>query len=245
SHPFLWPLLRGRLLPCFVLSLFVYTTLFMFFYLPQVAFFAIFYGRALAWINAALLVLGEGAAIVAILFESFFVDETLVDIFDAVLIHEGLPDLVARGRVVLPEDSENAQPVSRLGKPRISSIYAPFSCRQITEFVLLLPLSFFPLVGTPLFIVLTGYRAGPLQHWRYFKLRGMGRKERKAEIAIRQRKYTWFGTVHIALQFIPGLSMLFLLTTAAGSAMWAAKLEKKRRLLVGEAEAVPTGPAAV
>ena len=42
SHPFLWPLLRGRLLPCFVISLFVYTTLFMFFYLPQVAFFAIF-----------------------------------------------------------------------------------------------------------------------------------------------------------------------------------------------------------
>ena len=41
-----------------------------------------------------------------------------------------------------------------------------------------------------------------------------------------------FGTVHLALQLAPGLSMLFLLTTAAGSAMWAAKLEKKRRLEV-------------
>jgi hypothetical protein len=39
-----------------------------------------------------------------------------------------------------------------------------------------------------------------------------------------------FGTVHLALQLVPGLSMLFLLTTAAGSAMWAAKLEKKRRI---------------
>lgn len=170
AHPFLWPLLRGRLLPCFVLSLLVYTLLFMFAYLPQVALMAILYGRALAWVNAALLVLGEGAAIVAVLFESFFVDETLVDIFDAVLVHEGLADLVANGRVILPADlSTDAKPnpVVRLGNPRISSVYAPFSCVQITEFVLLLPLTFFPLFGTPLFIVLTGYRAGPLQHWRH------------------------------------------------------------------------------
>ena len=46
--------------------------------------------------------------------------------------------------------------------------------------------------------------------------------------AVRHR----FGTVHLALQLVPGLSMLFLLTTAAGSAMWAAKLEKKRRVEV-------------
>lgn len=86
THPFLWPVLRARLLPCFILSLIVYIFLFVFAYLPQVAFFAIFYGRALAWVNAAILVLGEGAAIVALLFEAFFVDESLVDVFDAVRV---------------------------------------------------------------------------------------------------------------------------------------------------------------
>lgn len=65
----------------------------------------------------------------------------------------------------------------------------------------------------------------------------MRRKDRNEEISTRQRKYTWFGTVHIALQFIPGLSMLFLLTSAAGAALWAAKLEKKRRLLGTDADA--------
>jgi len=35
-------------------------------------------------VNGVFLVLGEGATIIAILFESFLVDETLVDIFDAV-----------------------------------------------------------------------------------------------------------------------------------------------------------------
>jgi hypothetical protein len=50
--------------------------------------------------------------------------------------------------------------------------------------------------------------------------------------------YVRFGTVHLALQLVPGLSMFFLLTTAAGSALWAAKLEKKRRL---ELEALRAG----
>ncbi|KAH9919927.1 uncharacterized protein B0H18DRAFT_881472 [Fomitopsis serialis] len=227
GHSFLWPVLRARLLPCFILSLIVYTFLFLVAYLPQVAFFAIFYGRSLAWVNAAFLVLGEGAAIVAILFEAFFVDEGLADIFDAVLIHEGLDDLVAQGRDLVPD---GADPVKKLGKSRISHVYSPFSFRQICEFVILLPLTFAPVVGTPIFLVLTGYRAGPLQHWRYFKLLGLTEKDKKQAIKRRQRKYTWFGTVHLALQLIPGLSMLFLLTTSVGSAMWAAKLEKKRRL---------------
>lgn len=84
SHRFLWPLLRGRLLPCMILSIVVFLNLFLWTYLPQVAFLAIFYGKALAWVNAAFMVLGEGATIIAILFEAFLVDGTLADIFDAV-----------------------------------------------------------------------------------------------------------------------------------------------------------------
>jgi hypothetical protein len=45
---------------------------------------AIFQGIHLAWFNAAVLVLEEGALIVAILFEAFLVDEALVEIVDSV-----------------------------------------------------------------------------------------------------------------------------------------------------------------
>lgn len=83
SHPFLWPVLRARFILCFFLSVIVLVLLFLFTYLPQVAFLAIFQGH-FAWVHGAILVLGEGAAIVAILFEAFFVDEALVEIFDAV-----------------------------------------------------------------------------------------------------------------------------------------------------------------
>jgi hypothetical protein len=48
-----------------------------------------------------------------------------------------------------------------------------------------------PYVGVPLFLLLTGYRAGPLQHWRYFNLLGYDRKQRNAAISRRRWEYTW------------------------------------------------------
>ena len=225
THPFLYPLLRARLLPCFLLTIFIYANLFIWTYLPQVAFLSIWH-RQLAWFNATVLVLGEGAAIVALLFEAFFVDETQVDVFDSVLINEGYEDLITGVRVI---NSEEEDPVKKLGKPQGGAIYAPFSLRQIVEFVVLLPLNFIPVGGTVAFVVLTGYRAGPLQHWRYFRLLDFNKKERNAFVKTRKLTYTWFGSVALMLQLVPGLSMLFLLTTAAGSALWAAQMERQRR----------------
>lgn len=209
-----------------MLSIFVFTTLFVWTYLPQVAFLALFHGRDLAWINGAFLVLGEGAAVTALLFEAFFVDETLVDVFDATLINEGYRDLVATSRTLGPAACD---PVKELGKPTTSAVYSPFSLRQIIEFIILLPLNFIPVAGTPMFLIMTGYRAGPLHHWRYFKLLGFTKKERNNYVSGRKLQYTWFGTVALVLQLIPVLSMLFLLTTATGSALWVARLEEKRR----------------
>ena len=227
SHRFLYPLLRARLLPSLFLSVFVFTNLFLWTYLPQVAFLAIFHGRRLAWINGAFLVLGEGAAITALLFEAFFVDETLVDVFDATLINEGCRDLVATSRIL---DQAVQNPVKQLGKPVTSAVYSPFSLRQILEFIILLPLNFIPVAGTPMFLVMTGYRAGPLHHWRYFKLLGFTKKDRHVYLSKRKLQYTVFGVVALILQLIPVLSMFFLLTTAAGSALWVARLEEKKRL---------------
>ncbi|KAF1983566.1 hypothetical protein K402DRAFT_396569 [Aulographum hederae CBS 113979] len=247
-HPPYYPLLLTRLLPCLLLSTFVLTLLFTFTYLPQAAFLFLFHGPG-AWINATFLVLGEGAAIIALLFEAFLVDETMVDVFDAVMVEKGHADLVANSRPVaaatlLSAEEEDGQippqptpqtglpgpnPVKRLGRPTRKSVYAPFSLRQILEFIILLPLNLVPVAGVPLFLILTGWRGGPLQHWRYFELRGLGRKERNREVRGRRWRYTWFGTTALLLQLVPVLSMVFLITTAAGSALWAAKLEEERR----------------
>lgn len=76
-----WPLFLGRLLPLSLISLVVYFLLFAFAFLPQFAFLAIFHGWG-AWVNAVVLVLGEGLIIIQGLFEGFFVDECRVDVFD-------------------------------------------------------------------------------------------------------------------------------------------------------------------
>ncbi|KAF8195203.1 hypothetical protein K438DRAFT_1719400 [Mycena galopus ATCC 62051] len=234
-HRYLWPLLRARFIPCLIISIIVLPTLFIFTYLPQVAFLAIFQGN-LAWFNAVFLVLGEAAAIIALLFEAFFVDETLVKIFDAVLVSQGFADLVAHRRVIIPDAPD---PVQQLGPATKSAIYSPFSLRLSLEFVLFLPLTFIPLAGGPLYCLVLGRRAGPFQHWRYFKLLDLTPKQRDAFIRKRQWKYTWFGMVALLLQLVPVFCMLFLLTTAAGAALWAADLNRKK---IREREGGPTIP---
>ncbi|KAF2436169.1 hypothetical protein EJ08DRAFT_645178 [Tothia fuscella] len=246
AHPFFYPLLKTRLLPCFLLSLFVLTNLFLFAYLPQVAFFAIWQGRS-AWFNATFLVLGESAAIVALLFEAFFVDECQVDIFDAVLVHKGYEDLVITSRPVAPDEEGFLDPVQRLGRPTRKAVYAPFSLRQIVEFVVFLPLTFIPYAGVILFLMLTGYRAGPLLMWRYYTLRGFDKKQRNAYIRKRRWSYAWFGTIHLTLQLIPVFNMLFLMTTAVGSGLYAVNEEERRhqeerRPIVGPDEPYDDNP---
>jgi hypothetical protein len=143
------------------------------------------------------------------------------------MVERGYEDLVRNHRPVSEEALNN--PVRRLGKPTKSSVYGPFSFRQIAEFVILLPVNFVPYVGVPLFLLLTGYRAGPLQHWRYFNLRGFDKKQRNAFIKRRRFQYTWYGALYLLLQLVPLLSMVFLITAAASSALWAADMETQRR----------------
>ena len=85
-HPMYYPLFLSRLLPLSLLSLLVYFILFTFAFLPQLAFLYVFQGRG-AWLNATVLVLGEGLVIIQGLFEGFFVDECRVDVFDVRLTH--------------------------------------------------------------------------------------------------------------------------------------------------------------
>ncbi|KAG9244885.1 hypothetical protein BJ878DRAFT_567179 [Calycina marina] len=228
THPEFYPLCGRRIIPLVFISIVVLTLLFVFTYLPQVAFLAIFHGH-LAWFNAVFLVLGEGQVAIALLFEALLVDETLVNVFDATLINEGLIDLVSPARILFP-DAPNS--VKMLGKPTTTAVYSPFSFRQIIEFILFLPLNLIPIFGSPAFLLITGARAGPLHHWRYFKLRGLSKKERNKEIKGRRVKYMWFGAMTLVLQLIPILSMFFLLTTAAGSALWVVSLEERKRVVL-------------
>ncbi len=133
-----------------------------------------------------------------------------------------------------------------LGKPTSRAEYQPWSLVQIVELIVFLPLNLIPYVGTPAFLLITGARLGKLAHYRWFKLRGLDRKQIKQELRDRSWEYTWFGTVAMILELIPILSFFFLLTTSTGSALWVSKMETKaRQRLVGEerGQAEHPGPA--
>jgi len=256
-HREFYPLFFSRLLPLSLISFLVYFLLFAFAFLPQFAFLAIFHGWG-AWVNAVVLVLGEGYVVIQGLFEGFFVDECRVDVFDvrslphpvstaalltarfqATLINYGLVDLIAPQRLLFL-DAPNS--VKMLGKPTTPAAYTPWSLKQIAELIFFLPLNLIPVVGTPAFIIITGTRLGKLSQYRWYKLRGLSRQARKNEIRSRAWEYAWFGTVAMILELIPVFSMFFLLTTTAGSAIWVAKMETARRAQGAEAEA-PQQPA--
>ncbi|OTA99977.1 hypothetical protein M426DRAFT_246745 [Hypoxylon sp. CI-4A] len=224
-HPSYYPLFISRLLPLSIISFLVYAILFTFAFLPQYAFLAIFHGWG-AWVNAVVLVLGEGLVIIQGLFEGFFVDECRVDVFDATLLDNGLDGLVAPHRLLFP-DAPNS--VKKLGKPSSPAVYQPWSLIQIIELIVFLPLNLIPYVGTPAFIIITGARLGTFAHYRWFDLRGLTKKERKREIKSRMWEYTWFGTIAMIFQLIPILSFFFLLTSTTGAALWTVKLEVKAR----------------
>lgn len=124
-----------------------------------------------------------------------------------------------------------------LGKPTSRAEYTPWSFKQIFELVVCLPLTFIPVVGAPAYIIITGTRLGKLSHYRWFKLRGLSRKERKEEAKKYSWDYVWFGTMAMVLELIPLLSFFFLLTTTAGCGLWVSKLESKTRDQQGEGEA--------
>lgn len=229
-----WPLFLGRLVPLSLISFFVYFVLFSFAFLPQFLFLAIFHGWG-AWFNAVVLVLGEGLVIVQGLFEGFFVDECRVDVFDATLIDLSLKDLIAPHRILF-DDAPNS--VKMLGKPTSPACFNPWSTIQIVELVFFLPLNLIPYVGTIAFIVITGTRLGKLSHHRWFQLRGLSKAAQKDEIKRLEWDCVFFGTMAMILELVPVLSFFFLLTTAAGSAIWAADLEKARREIESDSERV-------
>ncbi|QIW96540.1 hypothetical protein AMS68_002058 [Peltaster fructicola] len=237
THRYLWPVLKGRLLPLVILASGTLALLFAVAYLPIVGFLKLFHFQGSAWVNGTFFVLEIGSLFVALLFEALLVDHIQVDIFDAVMVAEGYEHLVKSRRLV-SEDIDESDPIKRLGPREKGATFAPFSFRQIVEIVLFLPLTFIPFVGVPLFIVLTGYRAGPLLNWRYFQLLDFSKKQRTQYIKTKRRKfeYMWFGTVHITLQLIPVLSLFFLLTTAAGSALWSVRVEQEKTQLVEDGQ---------
>ncbi|KEF58546.1 uncharacterized protein A1O9_06472 [Exophiala aquamarina CBS 119918] len=220
SHRDLWSPLTSKLAPTLTLSLGVTTFMFLVAYLPQAAIMA-FTSGPVAAISAALLTLSESSTIINLLSRTFMIEDALVDTFDGTLLSRECTNLVSEGRQV----KAGGDNIARLGK-LLKKPFAKFSPNAIIRYVLYLPLNFIPVVGTVIFIVLQGKRAGPAAHTRYFQLKEWNKRQREIHIEEHRGGYTSFGVAAFLLEMIPFANLVFAFTNTVGAALWAADLEK-------------------
>jgi len=198
----------------------IFGSMFLFTYLPQAAVMAIFNGP-LAALSTALLVLSESSTIFMVAAKSLLVEDGLIDTFDGTLVAQGQTGLVNKERSV----KSGSNPIARLGK-LATKPFQKFAPAAIVRYFMYLPLNFIPVIGTVLFVMAQGKRAGPGAHARYFQLKGMDKGKREEWVEKRQGAYTAFGTVATLLEMIPVAGIFFAFTNVTGAALWAADLEQ-------------------
>ncbi|TGZ77667.1 hypothetical protein EX30DRAFT_343891 [Ascodesmis nigricans] len=227
AHKALHPPLRSRIVPLTLLSLVVFFILFFFLYLPHVLVLSFFHGP-LAWVNAAFMILSEGATLIAIIAEAFMTEPQLIDTFDTIFVSNGFSYLVRRCRVVGPD--------GQLGEHKVYP-YLKWqqSGRMTFWYILELPLNFIPVIGWPLFLSLQAWHLGRWQQLRYWQLLGYGEKERAMMVKRNRAGYWLFGLVHVLLQLVPVLSIFFLFSTTTGAGLWALEAER-RKVKIGYGE---------
>ena len=153
-------------------------------YVPQAAIMAFTQGP-LAAISAALLVLSESSTLFTILSKTFLIEDALVDTFDGTLVSKDTTSLVSSGRQI----KAGGDPMAKLGK-LIKKPFAKFAPKALIRYLMYLPLNFIPVVGTIMFVVLQGRRAGPVAHTRYFQLKEWNASQRERHIDQNKAAYT-------------------------------------------------------
>ena len=174
----------SKLAPTLSLGIGVTTFMFIFTYVPQMAVMAITSGP-LAALSAALLVLSESSTILTVLSKTFLIEDALVDTFDGVLLSKNITNLVSGGRQIKAGDD----PMARLGK-LLKRPFARFTPKALIRYFMYLPLNIIPGVGSIIFIILQGKRAGPAAHVRYFQLKEWSSAQRRKHIEKHQTAYT-------------------------------------------------------
>ncbi|KAF9257810.1 hypothetical protein L218DRAFT_975109 [Marasmius fiardii PR-910] len=242
THPSIYHSVVPVVGKCLVVSLGITAGMFVFTYIPQLAFCAIFSGP-LAFFPAAVMVLGESYVLSTVVTRTFFlgaIQDKICKfssafphffhrmtrfpfslIVDAVLLQKGNYMLVSRGRQVTSSSSG----MKTLGKSFMKPLDR-FSKDGVLRYLLSIPLNSIPVVGTLLFLLLNGKKLGPAHHSRYFQLKGFSKETRAVFVEKNEGAYTAFGAASLALQLIPLVGTAFSITSTVGAALWANDLEK-------------------
>ncbi|GAA5826558.1 hypothetical protein JCM11251_002427 [Rhodosporidiobolus azoricus] len=220
QHPRLVESLKPLIVRSLAISMVTIAAMFTFTYLPQVGVLA-FISGPLAFAAAVPLVLAESYFVILFVMRTFITPTVSEKIFDAVLLQKGHDELVSHGRTINKSNGG-----VQLGKSLLRPVTSKFSAEGLVRYLVTLPLNLVPGVGTAIFLLLNGRKAGPAAHSRYFQLKQFDKKKRQEFVEKRGAAYTSFGAAEILLGLIPLFGPATAFTSAAGAALWAADMEK-------------------
>jgi len=225
THPALYKPIQSAIVSTITLAAITLALFFLLTYLPQASFLALFSGP-LGFIAAVPLVLSEAYVVILALSKLLYLDSAVEDIFDATLLERGHESLVSKGRIL---GRPGAHRVTTLGK-RLGKPLSRFSAASIARYLISLPLNAIPGVGTVLFLLYNGSRAGPGYHARYWQLRKPAKSQQDQFVNTHRAAYTSFGVVALSLNLIPVVGLAFSLSNSVGAALWASDIEKENAL---------------
>lgn len=174
SHRRIWQPLVSQAWKSLALGMAVTTGLFALTYVPQTLVLSFTSGAA-APVSAALLVLAESAALTKAL-SRFLFARGLVSPFDDTFV--ALGGLAGGGGGGAAAAAATTPPAT-LGL-----------ADSLLRSLVYLPLNFVPVVGSAMYVVAQGSRAGPAAHERYFQLKGWSRRQRDVWVRDRRAAYT-------------------------------------------------------
>ncbi|GAA5897891.1 hypothetical protein JCM5296_004962 [Sporobolomyces johnsonii] len=186
NHPKLAKSLTPLLMRSVGISAITIIIMMLWTYLPQVAVLA-FVSGPLAFIAALPLVLAESYFIIMFLHRTLISPQINERIFDAVLLERGYADLVERGRALKRRGNGGGV---ELGKSLLRPVTGKFSVEGLARYLFTLPLNLIPGVGTGVFLIANGLKAGPAAHARYFQLKQLDKSARKSFVEQRRGAYT-------------------------------------------------------
>ncbi|KAJ1927337.1 hypothetical protein IWQ60_003007 [Tieghemiomyces parasiticus] len=97
-----------------------------------------------------------------------------------------------------------------------------FGLFQVLVLLLSLPLNAIPIAGTVLAAAINGIILAWGYHLHYLvELRGMTFRQSRRWVSLNRSKYMGFGVTAFLLELVPLLNVVFMLTNAIGSALWA------------------------
>lgn len=225
SHKSIINIIKSQLVPRLTIAAVVTILLFSIVYVPQAMLMTVFTFNPFGFLSAVPLVLSE-ASLLTNLVAAFLVNDNSDLIFDTVLLEKGHDSLVARGRDFRRSGSGASAGFSAM-KAKMTSPLAKFSPEAVIRYLLTIPLNFIPAVGTVLFLVLNGRRAGPRFLARYFQLKQLSEAVKKQQIDRRTGALTSFGITTVLLNLVPMGNQVFQFSNIVGAALLASDLEKK------------------